>query len=89
MVKRFTKFKKGDSTVWGKATATIYASAKEVFSWLWLYTSNHRMKSHQKNEGNIIRQFYKPPNKKADDEKQVSTNISPRQVRNAREKHWN
>jgi len=79
-VKRFTKFKKGDATVWGKATATIHPSSKQVFSWMWLYTSNHRMKSHQKKERNIIRQSYKPPNKKANDEEQVITNKSERQA---------
>ena len=72
--KRFTKFKEGDPILWGKATAIIHASAKEVFAWIWLYTSNHRMKSHQKKERNIIRQFYEAPNEDASHEEQVSTN---------------
>ena len=66
--------------MWRKATTTIHASLKQVFSWMWLCTSNHRMKSHQKKEGNIIRQSYKPPNKKANDEEQVITNKSERQA---------
>jgi len=38
------------------------------------------MKSHQKKEGNIIRQIYTPPNKKANDEEQVRTNKRARQA---------
>ena len=47
-VKRFPTFKEGNPTVWEKASATIHTNSKQVFSWMWLYTSNHRMKSHQK-----------------------------------------
>jgi len=74
-IKRFTKFKKADPLVCEKATATIHASAEEVLVWMWLYTSNHRMKAHQKKEGNLIRQIYKPLTTKANEE-QVSTNES-------------
>jgi len=71
-IKRFTKFKIGDPIMWYKATSAIHASSKQVFAWMWLYTSNHRMKAHQKKDGNMIRQFYKPSNKKASGEQQVS-----------------
>ena len=79
-VKRFSKFKKGDPVVWGKASATVHASFEESLAWMWLYCSIHRMKGHQKKEGNIIRQIYEPPNKKANDEEQVITNKSERQA---------
>ena len=32
MVARFTKYKKGDPSAWGKATATIHTSSREVFA---------------------------------------------------------
>jgi len=46
VVKRFTKYKKGDPFVWGKAKATIHASSKNVLAWIWHYCSNHRYDEH-------------------------------------------
>ena len=68
--KRFTKFKKGDPIIWGKVAATIHASSREVFAWMWFYCSNHRMEVHRKKEGNMVRQLYEPPTNTTNDEEQ-------------------
>jgi len=78
-VKRYTKFKEGDPFIWGKATATIHASSRQTLAWLWHYCSNHRMKIHQKKDGNLIRQVYEPLKTSPSStsfEEQVSTNKS-------------
>ena len=60
-VKKFKKFKEGDQSVWGKAYATIHASAPQVLAFLWNYCSNLRMIEHFKKDGHLLREVYVPP----------------------------
>ena len=73
VVKRFTALKQDDSVTWSKGVATIHSSLQQTSAWLWHYCSNHRIKNHQKREGNILRQHYVPP-KRANEEDQRRTN---------------
>ena len=59
-VKKFKKMKEGDPSAWGKASTLVHTTAEQVLAFVWLYCSNLRMKEHQKNEGNLLRQVYEP-----------------------------
>jgi len=54
-IKAFRKVDK-DKSPWVKAVATVHASSREILAWVWFYCSIHRMKLHQKKEGNVVRQ---------------------------------
>ena len=67
-VKKFIKSEEGEASAWGKATATIHATAEECLAWLWCFTSNHRMKAHQKKDGNLLRQSFTPDNEEGEEQ---------------------
>ena len=59
-VKKFKRAREGDASAWGKAVAKVDCSAEEALAFCWHYTSNLRMKEHQKQEGNLLRRIYRP-----------------------------
>ena len=59
-VKKFKKMKEGDPSAWGKASAIVHTTAEQALAFVWLYCSNSRMKEHQKNYGNLLREIYEP-----------------------------
>ena len=59
-IKKYTKFVKDDAVKWGKATTLVHTSSEEALAWLWYYCSNERMRRHQKENGNILRNYYDP-----------------------------
>ena len=59
-VKKFKKMKEGDPSAWGKASAVVHTTAEQILAFVWLYCSNLRMKEHQKKDGNLLQEVYKP-----------------------------
>ena len=62
-MKKYTTYAEGDTSIWGKAVATIHAQPEVILAWLWFYCSNLRTKEHHKKDGNLLRTYYETDNK--------------------------
>tara|TARA_B110000305_G_scaffold237109_1_gene299737 strand:- start:692 stop:1540 length:849 start_codon:yes stop_codon:yes gene_type:complete len=61
-IKKYAKYKEGESTVWGKGVAIVHAKAEQVLAWIWLTNSICRIRHHQAKHGNMERMVKFSPN---------------------------